>query len=211
MPISVSEVLTRVAIVLQDEEHVRWTEEELILWLNDAASEIVIRRPAARAITEDLTLEEGPFQELPEGAVQLLDVVRNIPGRSISRVMRRLLDDQFSDWYVLSPAKTKAIKHYTLDDDTPTQFYVYPPAKAGLKVEVKYSCVPPKVASPTDMLDLDRAYIGPLVSYVLYRSHAKDSEYANGAVAVAHFQAFNEALGTQNAVSAAETQKAGTE
>ena len=45
--------------------------------------------------------------------------------------------------------------------------------------------------------------MGPLVSYILYRALAKDSEYANGALAAAHFQAFNEALGANNQMTAA--------
>lgn len=210
MPIPVGDIFSRAAIVLNDDEHVRWTRDELFLWLNDAASEIVIRRPAARAVTREITLIEGALQSLPESAVQLLDIIRNIPGRPISRAMRRLIDDQSPDWYSMNPARTKAIRHYTLEDVTPTEFYVYPPAKAGMKVEAKFSEAPPLVTKTTDTLDLDRVYVGPVVSYILYRALAKDSEYANGAVSAAHFQAFNEAVMTQNNVSALETGKAGS-
>lgn len=211
MSISVGDVLRRVSIVLQDDEHVRWPQEELLLWLNDAASEIVIRRPAARSITQEITLTEGVRQSLPEGAVQLLDVTRNVPGRPISRVMRRLLDDQYPDWYTQPVTRTKDIKHYTLEDVNPTQFYVYPPAREGMKVEAMFSQTPPAVTSDADTIDLDRAYMGPLVSYILYRAMAKDSEYANGALSAAHFQAFNEAIIVQNQVSTLETGKAGSQ
>lgn len=207
MPIPVADILSRASIVLQDEDYVRWEVPELLMWLNDAASEIVIRRPQARARVTDITLDDGPLQALPEGAIQLIDVVRNKPGRSISRVSRRLLDDQEPDWYDAKPGVTL---HYTLEEETPTHFYVYPPAKAGALVEAKYSEAPPAVTEQTDTLDLDRAYIGPLVSYILYRAQSKDSEFANGAVAVAHFQAFSEALNTSNAVTAAVTTQAGT-
>lgn len=210
MSVSVAEVLRRVSIVLNDEDYARWTQEELLLWLNDAASEVVVRRPAARSITRTIELVEGVLQRLPEGSIQLLDVVRNVPGRPISRASRRLLDDQAPDWYEMRPERTKAIKHYSLEEVTPVDFYVYPPAREGMKVEVKYSEAPPLVNSPSDTVELDRAYIGALVSYVLYRAMAKDSEYANGAVAITHFQAFNEALIVQNQVSTLETGKAGS-
>lgn len=210
MSILVSDIFRRAAIVLNDDEYVRWTQDELFLWLNDAAGEIVIRRPAARSITSDLSLIEGPIQHLPEGGIQLLDVVRNKPGRPIGRIKRLLLDAQFPDWYDLPTSRTKAIKHYSFEDVAPTQFYVYPPAKAGMVVEGQYSEAPPAVSDPADMLDLDRAFVGPLVSYILYRALAKDSEYANGALSAAHFQAFNEALVAQNQVSALETGKAGS-
>ena len=210
MAVPVAEIFHRAAIILNDEEHVRWPQEELLLWLNDAASEVVIRRPAARSVTREVSLVDGPLQRLPEGAVQLLDVTRNVPGRPISRAMRRLLDDQDPDWYTQPVSRTKQIRHYTLEEVSPTQFYVYPPARAGMMVEAMYSEVPPAVTSVSQTLDLDRAYIGPLVSYILYRAMAKDSEYANGAVAAAHFQAFNEALIVQNQVSTLETGKAGS-
>jgi len=210
MAILVSDIFRRASIVLNDDEFKRWTQEELFLWLNDAAAEIVIRRPAARAVTKSIDLVEGVLQSLPAGGLQLLDVTRNLPGRSISRVMRRLLDDQVPDWYAMPPSRTTAIKHYTLEDVTPTSFYVYPPAKAGLKVEAKYSEAPPTVSDVTESVDLDRAYVGPIVSYMLYRALAKDSEFANGAVAASHFQAFNEALMVQNQVSTLETGKAGS-
>lgn len=209
MPIPVSDILTRAATILNDEEYVRWPLEELIGWLNDGAGEVVIRRPQARARVQTLTLVAGPLQSLPEGGIQLLDVVRNIPGRSISRVSRRMLDDQVPDWYDAKP--TTKIKHYTLEEETPTKFYVYPPAAEGAQVEAKFSEAPPQVAQTGEFLDLDRAYIGPLVSYVLYRAMAKDSEYANGQVAITHFQAFSEALATDNAVNTAVTAQAGTQ
>lgn len=207
MPIPVADILSRASIVLNDEDHVRWTVGELLEWINDAAGEVVIRRPQARAQVRALTLVAGPLQSLPVGGIQVIDVVRNVPGRSISRVQRRLLDDQAPDWYDAKQADR--IKHYTLEEETPTHFYVYPPAKAGTVVEAKFSEAPPAVTAQTDTLDIDRAYIGPIVSYVLYRSMAKDSEYANGAVAAAHFQAFSEALGTNNAVTTAVTAQAG--
>lgn len=210
MPIPVGDIFRRAAIVLNDEDYERWSQDELFLWLNDAASEVVIRRPAARSVTKEIILEEGPLQRLPEGAIQLLDIPRNVPGRAISRVMRRLLDDQYPDWYDMRTDRTKSIRHYTLEDVNPTQFYVYPPARAGMKVEAAFSEAPPVVSDLNDTLDLDRAYIGPIVSYILYRAMAKDSEYANGAVSAAHFQAFNEALMVQNTVSTLETGKAGS-
>lgn len=208
MPTPVSDIFRRAATILNDEDHVRWTVPELVDWLNDAAGEVVIRRPQARSQVRTLTLVDGPLQTLPDGGIQLIDVVRNVPGRSISRTERRLLDDQVPDWY---GAKQGATVHYTLEVETPTHFYVYPPAKAGAQIEAKFSERPPAVTDDTDTLDLDPAYIGPLVSYILYRAMSKDSEYANGALAVAHFQAFSEALGTNNAVTQAVTQQAGTQ
>ena len=209
MPIPAVDILSRTATILNDEEHVRWTVPELLDWMNDAAGEIVIRRPQAGVVVQSITLAAGPMQSLPERSVQLIDVVRNVPGKSISRAARRLLDAQVPDWY--DARQTDKIRHFTLEEETPTHFYVYPPAKAGAVVEVKYSAAPPLVTSEAGTLQMDTSYIGPLVSYMLYRALAKDSEYANGQVAMTHFQAFNEALGTNNAITTAVTANAGAQ
>lgn len=201
MPIRAGDVLKRASLVLNDEDFVRWEKAELFDWLNDAASEIVIRRPAARAVTGLLTLTAGSYQRLPQGGIELLDVISNEGGRSIRRTDRQLLDDAKPDWQQMRQASI--IKHYTFDERTPDSFYVYPPAKAGTKLVALYSEAPPAVAAENDMVDLDRAYMGPLVSYILYRALAKDSEFANGQVAAAHLQAFMEAISVNNEVTTA--------
>lgn len=203
MPIRAGDVITRAQIVLNDNSppYVRWEKPEMFGWLNDAACEVVIRRPAARAVTAALALAAGTLQSLPDGGLELLDVVRNVGGRAIRRTDRQLIDDSAPDWHSMKQAS--AVRHFTFDERAPKTFYVYPPAKAGVQIEALYSEAPPVVTDEDDQLDLDRAYIGPLVSYILYRALAKDSEYANGALAAAHFQAFTEALGTNNQVTAA--------
>lgn len=208
MAIRAGDVLQRAGIILNDEEFVRWTKEELFAWLNDAACEVVIRRPAARAVTTEIELVEGTLQRLPEGGLELLDVARNVGGRSVRRTDRQLLDDSAPDWHDMKPVG--AIRHYTFDERTPTVFYVYPPAKAGVKVEALYSAAPPHVSADDDQLELSRAYMGPLVSYLLYRALAKDAETSNGNLAAAHFSAFSEALGTNNEVTAAVSPNVGS-
>lgn len=207
MPIPVSEILERAGIILNDDQYVRWTKGELIGWINDGAAEIVIRRPSAHAVTELVSLQAGVLQRIPAGAIQLLDIPATEDGRPVRRVDRQLLDDQLPGW---RSAKAGRTKHYTYDERSATTFYVYPPAVAGAKVEMFYSSPPAEVANDTDALDLDRVYMSPLVSFVLYRALAKDSEFADGALAAAHYGAFGDALGQQNETSAAASPNVGS-
>lgn len=207
MAVSVRDVIARVRRVMHDEvEPYRWTDGELIEWLNDAASEVVIIRPAAGARTETVELDEGAYQAIPAEGIQLMDVVRNIkpddkPGRPIRRTDRRLLDSAEPTWYERKPASS--VRHFTFDDRNPKAFYCYPPAEQGLRVEILYSAPPEPVDSVNDTLGMDRAYIGPLVSYILYRAMSKDFEFGGGALAAAHQQAFMTAMGVQNDVALA--------
>lgn len=198
MPIPAAELLSRAGEILQDEEHVRWTEPELLRWINDGARETIVRRPAARAMTESLALVAGTLQNIPERGVQLLDVVRNMgadgqtPGRAVRRIDRQLLDDQMPDWHA---AKKKAvIKHFTFEERAPKAFYVYPPALAGTHVEALFSELPPVITEKIDTLDMGAEYLNVLVSYMVYRAFSKDSEFANGTVAALHYQAFVDAV-----------------
>jgi hypothetical protein len=201
----VRDVLYRVATVLHDlepgREFIRWTKDELIHWMNDGAAEIVVIRPAAGARTSVIELQEGVYQRLPEEAILLLDVVRNIkqddrPGYPIQRTDRRLLDDSDPQWFEMDQEDT--VQAYTFDDRNPKAFYNFPPVVAGTKVEVLYSSAPELVEDENDMLNLERTYVGPLVSYMLYRALAKDSDYGNPMIAAAHQQAFMTGLGVYN-------------
>lgn len=195
--IKVEDLLRRLDNLMLDADKVRWGEAERIDWFNDGASEIVLRRPSARAVTEALTLVSGTLQAGPVGTAQVMDVVRNIsgdgtPGRAIRSTDRQALDDANPDWHAAAPGRTV---HFMVDERNPTAFYVYPPAVGGAKVEVLVSKPPPKATSKASTIDLRPEFINALVAWALYRCHIKDSEYSQAGVAAQHYQAFTDAIG----------------
>ena len=195
--ISVADLLTRIDHLMLDDQRKRWGVAERLLWINDAAREIVFRRPAARAITERLALEEGTLQQSSAGTAQVLSVVRNInangtPGRAISITDRQQLDDADPDWHQATAARSL---HFMVDERSPTMFHVYPPAIEGAIVELLVSKAPPEVTSATGSIDLRAEFINAIVNWALYRCHTKDSEFSQGAVAAQHYQAFTDAIG----------------
>lgn len=197
MAIPVSDILMRLGHLLHDIEQVRWTEPELIAWINDGAAEVVVRRPSAHIVTESFALAAGALQTLPAGGCQLIDVKRNVSATKkypIQRADRYQLETMDMGWYD-SEAGTY-VRNYSYDDRVPTEFYVWPGVAAGVQVEIAYSCPPALVVDNTESVDLPREYIGPMVSYVAYRALSKDFEYNNVNVAMGHYQAFSEALGT---------------
>lgn len=201
--IPVSDLIERASLLMNDEDKARWTEAERIAWINDAARAIVVRRPGARSVTLTMELVAGTYQVAPDGATQLLDVIRNVnengsPGRAIRLCDRQALDDADPDWHL---ATAGATQNYTIDERSPTNFYVYPPAIEGAVVDVLVGQVPPAVVVSTDILEMREEFIEPIINFMLYRCHTKDSEYAMGAVAAQHYQAFNDAIGTPTQVA----------
>ena len=195
--IPVADVLRRFQTVMMDAKSVRWSESEAFDWMNDGASEIVLRRPASRAVTEQVQLVAGTYQIASDNSAQVLDVVRNIgangmPGRPVRIADRQQIDDAEPNWHSLRPAPTR---HYMIDERSPTTFYVYPPAVDGAIVEMLVSKTPPKVESVNDRIDMRPEFINAILNWMMYRAHSKDSEYSQGNMAALHYQAFTAAIG----------------
>lgn len=69
-----------VYVQLQDQDnHIRWTRDELTDYVNAALRDIVGRYPESGAVTDRaMTLRAGKKQRLPVGAIRLKEVIRNI-------------------------------------------------------------------------------------------------------------------------------------
>jgi hypothetical protein len=182
-----SEVLDRTRRVLQDEDAVRWTSAEALLWLTDGQRTIVLARPDACVANQQMSLVGGSRQTIPDGGLRLLDVVCNAGGRSVRLVDREVLDTGDPNWQVRKGGSV--IRNYAFDNRDPKTFYVSPPAMTpdpklippAAKLEIIYSTIPPDVKQLTDKLTLDDIYIDPLVNYVLFRCYSKDAQFAQNA------------------------------
>lgn len=216
--VKVVDIISRVRRTLQDTTSVRWTLPELQDYINDSYRDIVNLRPDANTATATFTCIAGPRQDLTNqisSATRLIEVVRNVATSSakgaVRLVDRRQLDDQRRGWY----AETASVdtQHYVFDPRIPKEFLVYPPATISTQLEVVYAAVPPAHTlteaqlgnlATTEVIRLDDSYGNVMQDYVLYRCYTKDAEYASNAQrAVAHYQAFQNALGVSAQVNAA--------
>lgn len=211
MPIPVQDIYDRVTILLLDldRSQPRWTDPELVGWINDSRMAIIVRRPQACSTIATVSLVSGSKQAIPSDGVLLLDVIRNMgtsgttPGRAIRRTDRQGIDDVQLYWH--KGVTSSEISQYTFDDRLPKDFYVYPPAKDGTNIEIAYAKIPEAITAIGGNLDIGLEYMDAVVNYVAYRAKAKDSEYANAAEAAAFYGAFNDALGMQNQSATAQS------
>jgi len=206
------EITDRASVLLLDPTQVRWTEEQLIDYLNDGQREVVIHRPDASTRVEVISLTDGSTrQAVPVDAIRLLDVTRNMgttgstPGLPIMQIERNILDTQIPDWHSSTP-QTK-IKHYTYNARTPDVFFVYPRPGNSVKVEVIVSVPPSNVSSSAAQITISAIYANALLDYILYRCFSKDSEYADPNKAVGYYNAFLQSLGTKTQVDVAMVPK----
>jgi hypothetical protein len=216
--VKVVDLIVRAQKLLQDEDSVRWTVTELQYWLNDAYKETIGLRPDANTQTAEYTCVVGPRQVITgsfPNAIRLVEVVRNLASTSnktsIRLTDRRSLDTQQRSWYSETP--TASVELYMFDPRTPKEFLVYPPASTAARLEVIYSVLPADHALTAEQLDnpattetirIDDIFATALFDYMLYRAFSKDAEQtAMMQRAIAHYQAFQNALGIKQQVDAA--------
>lgn len=190
----VSILLNRVSTVLQDQTKIRWTDDELLDWLNEAYQQIILLRPDARTETVLIDLIEGTKQNLPEQAVRFLTLTRNENGQAITEVRRSVLDEQVRNWHGSTPNTT--IQHFVFNPLNPRVFYVYPPATSTAKVEAVYAAVPAPHSDSTGTIKLDDRFSPAILDFMLYRAYQKDADYAaNDQRSQMAYQTFLNSLG----------------
>ena len=201
-------ILLRVKDTLQDTTSVRWTEAELLRYINDAQREIVNLRPDSSADHANVQLATGTEQAIPDVGLRLIKVVRNMSAaggsatgkRAIRIVDREILDSQEPNWHDPTvsgdAAHTTTVKHYVFDEDDPRKYYVYPGVAGNAYVEIVFSRTPTDLANTSATLYIDDIYANAVIDYALYRAYMKDAEFAGNAQrAQNHFQLFMSSVG----------------
>ncbi len=209
MAITAQQLITDARYALADTGATRWTNGELLAWLNAAVSEIASARPDATVVTDDITLVAGTRQDLPAGATALVDIPRNTGGRAVRKTSAALLDAQRPNWHADTAAATR---NYVYDPRTPRLFYVWPPAEAGAEVEAKYQIAPTVMTNVSDTIPIDDSYRQLMLDGVLWRAYAKDAEYAGSAsLAGVHKAAYESGLGRKVSADAASAPREAAE
>jgi len=215
-------ILSRVQNILQDNTNVRWTEGELLDYLNDGQREIVNLRPDSTATHSNVSLSTGTEQSIPTDGLRLIKVLRNMSGtgtdatgsRTIRQVELSDLDIINRDWHsssVTGPAAHgTVVKNYAFNEKDPRKFYVYPGVSGSAYVEVVYSKNPTNLTAGTDLIQVDDIFANALINFVLYRAFLKESEYAaNLATAGSYYQLFAQSLGVGQQAGDINEPKAG--
>lgn len=210
------DVVDRSEITLQDETNVRWSQEELLHYLNDGQRHVVMLKPGAYAQNSTFQLVQGSKQSAPNDAISLIRPVRNMggagntPGRAITWADMDQLDLTRPDWH--TETANAEVKHCLQDPQNPKDFYVTPPQPATPEyVEMIYSAAPPDATidgvngGGTDSaISLDDVYAEALYFYILFKAHSKESSLASPQKAGSYYQLFLGAIGMKQQIDAAQ-------
>lgn len=203
----VTEMVRRVAEVLQDTSNITWTNDQVKNWLHDAELAVCFVRPDAYSALVALQLVTGTRQSLLNVGggdplpSRLLDVVRVVspggaPANAVQRISRGHLDRINPAWHADTPVANPS--EYCYDDRTPRDFYVNPPSDGTQKIEVLYSAIPPAydLQDPAQVTAVSDIYVPALIDWALYRCFCRDSDQTpNWQRGQAHMQSFLNIMG----------------
>lgn len=207
---TVLDIINQAKLILQETttDGIRWTNQELLGWLNNGYKAFVALKPDCSAVNQTMNCVAGTRQTIPAAGVRLLDVIRNATGSkaAIKLTQRSILDSTRPNWH--SETESAQLDYYVFDELDPTHFYVYPPAIEGTVIEILHASVPTRhpeddMANDT-VIKLDDRYAPALLDYILYRAYSKDADTSgNLNRAMMHKSAYVEALGGQTQMDVA--------
>jgi hypothetical protein len=164
------------------QSNLRWSVDELLLWITDAQRAIVQLRPHSNNIVAVVPLVAGPRQRIPIDGWLLLTVNSNMAGsvygRAVTLATFDQLNRQLPGWR--GDKMNPVAYNYLFDSTDQKAFYVWPPNDGTGGVELNYSATPPLVNQLTDSISLDDIFVPPIVDYVCARAALKDSEFGPG-------------------------------
>lgn len=197
----ISDLLTRVGVLLRDVEHRQWETPELISWYNESLTEIVRIRPEAHSLMVAQALVAGAVQPLPADGIQLLRVsLCKMSGKAPRRILMETMNTSAPSWQ--TDTSMAAVKRYVLDEDNPRQYFVYPPNDATGLIDLVYSANPIVATVVGDTFSLPAIYETVVVNYILFRAFGKLSEdHTNSSQAGNYYSMFAEAMGITDIIS----------
>lgn len=181
------QVIDHASFILKDTDNVRWVREIILDYVNEAQLAVVRLLPSANRVRTVVKLQEGTLQELPEDALSLISVTRNMcdgmGGRAVRLATRSVFDAMFPDWHDATPSDI--VQNYFYDDREDTSFEVFPPNDGSGEVEIVYAAVPKRVEED-DVLTIGAQYATLVTNYVLYKCALLDSDF-NGTQSLAQY------------------------
>jgi hypothetical protein len=148
----------------------RWTDAELLGYLNDGQVELVNLKHDAHTLTELFTCANDARQTLPAAGIAFISVSRNMGGAPVTEVDRGMMDRAVPGW-TLEIGTT--VMHYMRDDRDELGFYVYPVCD-GAAIELTYTPIPEPLATDAALVAVGDNYAPALVDYIVYRALSSD-------------------------------------
>lgn len=171
----------------EDSANYRWSDSEILHYINAAQRQIVTLVPEANVIEsiEDLGSNTDARQTLPAGGIKFVKISNNFSDASTRKgpvryAEKDALDSWDPDWeYTPGSDGDNYFKHYCHDAREDDVYYLYPPPAVSNKfIGLVYSKIPDDLADLHADLSLDDDFFESYVDYVVFRALSKEGRYS---------------------------------
>jgi len=179
-------LITEVRGLLSDETVAyRWSDAELLRYLNAAQRQIVTLVPEAFAVELPITVVPGNARQTlsrATGAIKFIKVTSNIEGGFRTGLLRSIekdaLDTHDPDWEVTAAADSPSyFKHYMHDPREPLVFYLYPLPNAAKQIFVVHSLRPTVATTTSSDVALGADYENAIIDYMVFRALSREGRF----------------------------------
>jgi len=174
---TISGILDRIRVLLQDPTGIRWTDQEILNSIAEGQQFIANVRPDSTSSVIDVTVTANSYLvTLPTTARRLLDVLGTSTGATVTSVEMGVLDRHAPNWRTETG---DSIRHFIYEDRDPSRLYVYPMPTAPIVLRALVSANPPDTVSLVGNLSIDSSFVGALVDLATSRALEKESAAAS--------------------------------
>lgn len=201
---SASIPIQRAQRVLNDIEGVRWNDDEMIGWADEASRMVLKYVPSAGSRNVIHGLEIGKTRQRYPNAYMVIDVIRNTDGQgnadgpAIIYTTREMMDACVNEWHT---QEGRDIQHWMYDPDhNREEFWVFPAPREAAHVEMVVTLNPAILSTQSDT-QLSQDWAEAMTNWILFRCLSKQADYGgNKQTAVSYLNAFYTSVGQNDLV-----------
>jgi hypothetical protein len=161
--------------ILLDAGVTAYSADDLFGFLREALRATANVKKDFYVVTGPIELVPGDLQELPDGGVNLIKIVRNASGAACTQCDLGLLQEANRAWSAEDP--TDDAENWAFDPRDPTRFWLTPPSIGGSGIGLvgSYGAVP-EVADADSEIPVGDENQALLVNFILARSYSISSK-----------------------------------
>jgi hypothetical protein len=195
-----SEVVADVRLAIQDLGLVstpRFTDAQILTMANQCLKRIAVIRPDLFALITTMNTVVGSTQQAPADSIRFMEALAVVGVQNLNEINREALDLMSSTWQVGTPGVPSNWMRHPRSANT---FFVYPPATAGVPLQIEYAQSPPKYSLAQAPAILPDAYYPVVLDGTIALLEMTDNEAVNSNRAKLCFDNFTNML--QSSLSA---------
>ena len=154
----------------------RFTDAQILSMVNQTLKRICVIRPDLFALITTMQTVTGSLQTAPADSYRFMEALAVVGVNNLNEINREALDLMSSTWQTGTPGSpTNWMRH----PRNANSFFVYPPATAGITLQIEYAQSPPNYTLTQSPTILPDAYYPVVVDGTVALLEMTDNEAVN--------------------------------